>query len=58
MAESWRDKRNRLCMMIKKISDRYGGDDRDWLKDYANDIIFEYSENLDVPISCFESLIY
>ncbi len=57
MAESWRDKRNRLCEMIKKVSERYGGDDREWLREYAADLINCHTENLDVPIACFEDIL-
>lgn len=57
MTESWRTKRNTLSGLIKNLSDRHGGDDVAWLTDYTNDIVFEHSENLDIPIRCFRELL-
>lgn len=54
---SWQQKKNELKQLIKLISDQYGGDEIEWLKKYAKDIISKYANELDVPIRCFESLI-
>lgn len=54
---SWRSRRDYLCRLIKKVSEENGGDDREWLKDYAKDVIKKYAEDLEVPIRCFESLV-
>lgn len=56
--QTWKAKRNQLYTLIKKVSDQYGGDDPAFLRDYAGDIVFDHSENLDVPIRCFQSLLY
>ena len=56
MNESWMDKRNYLARLIKKVSDEYGGDEPEWLKEYGLEIIESYSGNLDEAITCFESL--
>lgn len=57
MRLSWKNKRAELCKLIKQVSDENGGDDREWLKDYAREMIKKYAEDLDVPIRCFETLI-
>lgn len=57
MTESWRSKRDKLCKLIKTVSDQYGGDDRDWLREYARDVINLYTDDLDSAILCFDSLI-
>lgn len=57
MKASWKAKRNYLCRLIKQVSDECGGDDKEWLREYARDMIKKYAEDLDVPIACFESLI-
>jgi hypothetical protein len=55
--KSWRQKRNYLCKLIKQVSDENGGDDVNWLREYARDMINKYADNLDVVVACFESLI-
>ncbi len=57
MAKSWRAKRDYLCKLIKQVSDENGGDDVEWLREYARDMINKYADNLDVAIECFESLV-
>lgn len=57
MLKSWKDKRNHLSKLIKKISDKYGGDDSVWLKEYTSDVIIKYTDDLDEAIRCFESII-
>ncbi len=54
---SWNGKRNYLVGLIKKVSDQNGGDDLEWLRDYAKEVINKYSSDLEVAIRCFESLI-
>lgn len=53
---SWREKRDYLCKLIKIVSDEHGGDDLDWLREYARDVIKKYSNDLDIAIVAFESL--
>lgn len=55
--DSWNDKRNRLAKLIKNCSDSNGGDDRDWLKSYALELIRTWKDNLDEPIAAFESVM-
>jgi hypothetical protein len=54
MNNCWKQKKNYLWKLIKKLSDEYGGDDLDELKDYARDMIKKYADNLEVCIVCFE----
>src|SRR3990167_3519951 len=42
-----------LKHLIKKISARYGGDDEQFLEDYINDAINEWSNDLDAALTCF-----
>lgn len=51
---AWKYKRDRLAILIKKCSDKYGGDDPVWLKAYGLDLIKKYTDNLDEPIAAFE----
>ncbi len=54
---TWKEKRNRLCNLIKKVSDENGRDDLEWLKAYCVEIIQVYKERLDVPILAFQDLV-
>lgn len=56
MKISWKERKNYLCKLIKKVSDEYGGDDSEWLREYAKEMINRYRDNLEVPIGCFERL--
>ncbi len=51
----WLAKKNEICTLIKFISDYYGGDDLDWLKDYCKDIIDQNKDDLDALLRvCLE----
>lgn len=52
----WIAQKNQLCSLIKKISDHYGGDDIEWLRDYCKGIINDHKNNIDKAINCFISL--
>jgi hypothetical protein len=56
MIRSWKDQKNRLCLLIKLISDHYGKDEKTFLADYCGQVVQKYSNNLDLPLKCFESL--
>jgi hypothetical protein len=47
-------KRNELWSLIKKVSHYYGGDDSEWLKEYAKEMLNGYS--LDDALTCFRDL--
>lgn len=53
MGESWKQKRDRLCKLIKEISDMNGGDDIEWLREYCKDIVVQHKNNIDVALACF-----
>ena len=53
---SWKEKRNKLAVLVKKLSDENGGDDIEWLKGYFEEVLKEYTNNLDLPILACESL--
>ena len=35
----WIVQKNQICSLIKKISDHFGGDDIEWLREYCKDLI-------------------
>ncbi len=35
----WIVQKNQICATIKKISDHFGGDDIEWLREYCRDLI-------------------
>lgn len=51
-----RCKEEKLKNLIKKISDYYGSDDTQFLLDYIDDVIKEWSHDLDRAIACFHNL--
>lgn len=53
----WIAKKNMLCILIKKISDAYGGDDIAWLKEYCREIIVNFPDDkVDKALECFQSM--
>lgn len=54
---SWKDQKLYICGMIKQISDYYGGDDVEWLRDYAKLIIDQHKDDFSKAIICFEDLL-
>jgi len=50
-------KKEELKNLIKKISEYYGGDDTQFLSDYIDDVINEWSHDLDRAIACFQNLV-
>lgn len=53
---SWKDKRNEIYLLVKKISDYYGGDELGWLRKYCSDIILTNKDNLDIPLTCLREI--
>ena len=49
----WIAKKNQLGTLIKKISDSYGGDDINWLRNYCIDVIEAYREDIQMALDCF-----
>lgn len=45
-----------LRFLIRKISDYYGGDDKEFLEEYIHDIISKWSDNIDVALECFRNI--
>lgn len=52
----WIAKKNELCNLIKIVSDGYGGDDVDWLRDYAKEVIDAHQDDIMPAIECFKDL--
>ncbi len=52
----WIAKKKQLCYLIKQVSDAFGGDEVEWLREYALEVIEANKDDLGKAISCFESL--
>lgn len=52
----WIAKKNELCAEIKMLSDMFGGDDIDWLREYCKDVISSHKSDLDTAIKCFKEI--
>ena len=53
----WIAKKKVLAGLIKKVSDANGGDDVEWLREYAKDVIEAHKDCLDEAIACFSSVL-
>lgn len=54
--KSWKDQKMELCILIKLISDYYGGDDVLELKSYCVELLNKNKDNLTIPLICFQNL--
>lgn len=52
----WVAKKMHLWSIIKKVSDHYGGDDPEWLKQYAADVVEASADDLTKAVNCFLDL--
>ena len=52
----WIAKKNQLCVLIKKISDHYGGDEVEWLRAYCKDVLDAHADDINVALECFRDL--
>lgn len=52
----WIAKRQQLLYLVKKVSDAYGGDDIEWLREYAKDVAEANKDDLQKAIDLFEHL--
>jgi len=48
--------KNKLWQFIKQVSEAYGGDELEWLRIYAKDVVETHKEDLQEAIVCFECL--
>lgn len=53
---SWKDHKLYICELIRHISDHYGGDDLNLLREYAKFIVDEHKHDFSMAIACFEDL--
>jgi hypothetical protein len=56
MELSWKDKKNRICSLIKALSDHHGGDELTFLRDYCKEVIELHKTCIDKALFCFEML--
>lgn len=52
----WIVKKNQCCVLIKKISEHYGGDDVEWLRDYAREVIHANQDDIQKVLNCLWEL--
>jgi hypothetical protein len=45
-----------LRKLIQQVSNNYGGDDSNFINEYTNDVIGEWSHNLQSALACFRDL--
>jgi len=55
--ESWNKRSKRLKKLIVDVSNKYVGDDKKWLDEYIEEVIKQYSNDLDTAIICFETIL-
>lgn len=55
MQLSWKEKKTKLYFLINAISDCYGADNPEWLREYCKEIISNYKNNLEEVLECFEN---
>lgn len=53
---SWKEQKYEIFKIIKQISDHYGGDDIDDLREYCKEIIQKNINDFDVLLKCVQDL--
>lgn len=54
----WIARKNHLWCLILRVSNRHGGDDPKWLKQYFEEILESHSgEKIEEVIACFSDLV-
>jgi hypothetical protein len=56
MRYTWEDRKDYLCHLVKEISDKHGGDDIVFLREYVKELINEYRDSLETVIRAVEAL--
>jgi hypothetical protein len=56
MINSWKEQKNYFCKLVKEISDHYGGDDKEWLREYCGELINFYKTDLGVLMRSVKSI--
>jgi hypothetical protein len=57
MSYSWLENKQRLWALIKRVSDKYGGDDQEFIEEYFKELVIKYKNELTIPIATFEDLL-
>lgn len=52
----WIAKKNELAVLIKRISDHYGGDEVEWLREYFKEVLDAHADDINVALECFRDL--
>jgi len=57
MSASWNEKKDQLVLLIKSVSEIFGGDDLSWLSEYIEEVIKDNKGDLDKAIDCFKNVL-
>ncbi len=54
----WIARKNYLCSLMREVSDKYLGDDIEFLRAICRETIANFpDENIEQPIQCYESVL-
>lgn len=54
----WIARKNHFCCLVKKVSEKYGGDDIEFLRQYCREVLEEYpAEKIEEAITCYEEMV-
>lgn len=54
----WISRKNYLCSLIKKVSDGFGGDDIEFLRQHCSEVIARHSDDkIEDAIACYEDMV-
>jgi hypothetical protein len=54
----WIARKNTLCGIIKRVSDAYGGDNIEWLREHCRQVIEAHPGDLiEAAITCYQEMI-
>jgi hypothetical protein len=55
----WIARKNYLCMLVRKVSDYFGGDDIEFLRENCKELIrLHQDERIEAPIRCYEEIMH
>ncbi len=54
---SWKENAQTVRELIKRVSDKYGGDDPDWLDSYFHEVIMQNSTSLETVVAALEDML-
>ena len=53
----WIARKNYLCVLIRQVSDNFGGDDVKFIKQHCSEVLALYpAERIEETIACYEEM--